>query len=76
MPLPPIVRWNNSHDEIGTVSVDITAGASVLPVRYFTDPEVHKIEREKMFDRCWVYAGHETHILDAGDYFMRTIGNK
>nr|WP_261372555.1 Rieske 2Fe-2S domain-containing protein [Haloferax volcanii] len=71
-----MTRWNNNRDEIGAVSADITAETNALPARYFTDPEVHEMEKEKVFGRYWVYAGHETHIPDAGDYFTRTIGDK
>ncbi|WP_148415401.1 aromatic ring-hydroxylating dioxygenase subunit alpha [Haloferax sp. KTX1] len=71
-----MTRWNNGRDEIGAVSADITAETNALPARYFTDPEVHEMEKEKVFGQYWVYAGHETHIPDAGDYFTRTIGDK
>ncbi len=45
--LPPMTRWNNNRDEIGAVSADITAETNALPARYFTDPEVHEMEKEK-----------------------------
>ena len=30
--------------------------------RAFTDPYVLELERERIFDQCWVYAGHESGV--------------
>ena len=36
--------------------------------RAFTDPEILERERREVFDRSWLYAGHESEIGDPGDY--------
>jgi phenylpropionate dioxygenase-like ring-hydroxylating dioxygenase large terminal subunit len=71
-----MTRWNNGSDEVGAVSSDITEETNALPNRYFTDPEVHEMEKEKVFGQYWVYAGHANCIPDHGDYFTRTIGDQ
>ncbi|WP_049933967.1 aromatic ring-hydroxylating oxygenase subunit alpha [Halarchaeum acidiphilum] len=71
-----MTRWNDGRDEIGAVSADITEETNALPARYFTDPDVHEMEKEKVFGRYWVYAGHANRIPERGDYFTRTIGGK
>ena len=32
--------------------------------RVFTDPEILEAERREVFDRSWLYAGHESEIAD------------
>ncbi|WP_129113487.1 aromatic ring-hydroxylating oxygenase subunit alpha [Halegenticoccus tardaugens] len=71
-----MTRWNNGLDEAERVSEDITEETNALPARYFTDPEVYEMEKENVFGRYWIYAGHANCIPDPGDYFTRTIGNR
>ncbi|QGX96052.1 ring-hydroxylating oxygenase subunit alpha [Haloplanus rallus] len=71
-----MTRWNEDVDEVQAVSPDITDETNALPAKYFTDPDVWEMEKEKVFSRYWVYAGHENCIPDAGDYFTRTVGDK
>ncbi|MEA5388665.1 SRPBCC family protein [Haloarculaceae archaeon H-GB11] len=71
-----MTRWNTSTDEVEAVSPDITDETNALPARYFTDPAVHEMEKEKIFGRYWMYAGHANAVTEPGDYFTRTIGDK
>jgi p-cumate 2,3-dioxygenase subunit alpha len=36
--------------------------------RVFTDPEVLEQERREVFDRSWLYAGHESEIASSGEF--------
>ncbi|WP_226482185.1 aromatic ring-hydroxylating oxygenase subunit alpha [Natrinema amylolyticum] len=71
-----MTRWNNGRDEVEPVSPDITDETNALPARYFTDPDVHEMEKENVFGRYWVYAGHANCIPEPGDHFTRTIGDR
>ncbi|MFC7156817.1 aromatic ring-hydroxylating dioxygenase subunit alpha [Halomarina halobia] len=71
-----MTRWNNGTDEVGTVSADITEETNALPARYFTDPEVHEMEKEAVFSRYWIYAGHANAVPEPGDFFTRTVGDR
>ncbi|KYH25626.1 3-phenylpropionate/cinnamic acid dioxygenase subunit alpha [Halalkalicoccus paucihalophilus] len=71
-----MTRWNDGTEQTATVSPDITDEMNALPAKYFTDPAVHEMEKEKVFSRYWVYAGHATTIEEPGDYFTRTIGDR
>ena len=71
-----MTRWNDGTDRVDAVSADITDETNALPTKYFTDPDVWEMEKEKVFSRYWVYAGHENCIPEAGDYFTRTVGDK
>lgn len=41
-----------------------------------TAPEVLALEREQIFDRCWLYVGHESEVPHPGDYRRRSVGGR
>ncbi|QLG60508.1 aromatic ring-hydroxylating oxygenase subunit alpha [Halorarum salinum] len=71
-----MTRWNDGSDRVEAVSPDITEETNALPTRYFTDPDVWEMEKEKVFGTYWVYAGHVNCIPDTGDFFTRTVGDR
>ena len=42
----------------------------------FTDPNVLAKERERIFDRCWLYAGHESEVRKTGDFVTRRVAGR
>ncbi len=44
-----------------------------LPARYFTDPAIFELERERIFYRSWLFVGHVTDIPATGDYFTTSV---
>src|SRR5439155_1627270 len=44
--------------------------------RAFTDPEILEYERREIFDRAWLYAGHESEIAEPGDFATRYVGGR
>ena len=42
----------------------------------YTNPEIFELEMERIFERVWVYIGHESQVRDAGDFFCTTIGRQ
>src|ERR1700751_5961821 len=44
--------------------------------RVFTDPEILEQERREVFDRSWLYAGHESEIASPGDFVARTVAGR
>ncbi len=44
--------------------------------RVFTDPEILERERREVFDRSWLYAGHESEIAKPGDFITRNVGGR
>ncbi|WP_266080915.1 aromatic ring-hydroxylating oxygenase subunit alpha [Haladaptatus caseinilyticus] len=71
-----MTRWNDGTDRVEAVSPDITDETNALPAEYFTDPNAYEMEKEKIFSRYWVYAGHANCIPETGDFFTRTVGDK
>lgn len=45
-----------------------------VPLWIFNDPEVHRLELERLFPRTWIFLAHESEIPMAGDYVTRNIG--
>jgi p-cumate 2,3-dioxygenase alpha subunit len=41
-----------------------------------TSPAVHALERERIFNRCWLYAGHESEVEQPGDYIRRRVAGR
>src|SRR5215208_6910183 len=37
------------------------------------DPAIFAREREKIFERCWLYVGHESEVRAPGDFRTRTV---
>ncbi|OBI99813.1 aromatic ring-hydroxylating dioxygenase subunit alpha [Mycobacterium sp. 1465703.0] len=42
----------------------------------FTSPEVLQLERERIFDRCWLYVGHESEVPNPNDFQTRRVGDR
>jgi nitrite reductase/ring-hydroxylating ferredoxin subunit len=45
-----------------------------LPAGRYTDPEFFALEREALFKRGWVYAGHADQLAEIGSYFVGRQG--
>jgi phenylpropionate dioxygenase-like ring-hydroxylating dioxygenase large terminal subunit len=67
MQRPNIEQWVEDDRTRGTFRVHRSA---------FTDPAVLERERSEIFDRCWLYAGHESELARPGDYVTRRVGGR
>ncbi|HWO42398.1 MAG TPA: aromatic ring-hydroxylating dioxygenase subunit alpha [Candidatus Eisenbacteria bacterium] len=41
-----------------------------------TSVEVLQIEQERIFNKCWLYLGHESEVESAGDYRRRNVAGR
>lgn len=41
-----------------------------------TSPDILELEKERIFDRCWLYLGHESELEKPGDYRRRTVAGR
>jgi choline monooxygenase len=48
-------------------------GGWTLPARYYWDPAIFAKERDRIFFRSWIYAGHAKQIAEAGSYLTLDI---
>lgn len=44
--------------------------------RVFTDAQILEQERHVIFDRCWLYLGHESELKGPNDYLTRSVGGR
>ncbi len=51
---------------------------SVFQVRQqaFLDQEILAAERERIFDKCWLYVGHASEIPEPGSFLTRKVGGR
>ncbi len=45
-----------------------------VSLRVMSDPELHRIEMERVFAKTWLLLGHDSEIPEAGDYVVRSMG--
>jgi benzoate/toluate 1,2-dioxygenase alpha subunit len=44
--------------------------------RAMVDPAVLERERQQIFDRCWLFVGHESELATANEFRARTVGGR
>jgi p-cumate 2,3-dioxygenase alpha subunit len=56
--------------------VDTEAQAFNVARRVFVDPEVLAAEQTAIFERCWLYLGHESELTKKGDFVTRRVAGR
>ena len=46
----------------------------LISSRIFNDPEIHRLEMDRIFTQSWLYVAHESEIPNAGDFVTRYMG--
>jgi choline monooxygenase len=52
------------------------ARAHTLPARWYTAPEMHALELERIFARTWQPVGRAAQVAHAGDYFTAEVAGR
>jgi len=47
-----------------------------LEQRFYTDPEIYRLELERILTRNWFMAGHVSQIPEPGDFFVSNFANE
>lgn len=55
---------------------DREAGLFRVNRRVFTDPDILELEKRRVFEQCWIYAGHESEIPQPGDFRARNVAGR
>ncbi len=52
----------------------INGEGSAIHRRLFVDPDLYRLEQQRIFGSCWLYVGHESQLLNNGDFLTTTMG--
>lgn len=63
-------------DLSGLLVEDASRGAFRVHRSAMTSERVFDLEQERIFDRCWLYVGHDSEIPSPGDYVRRTVAER
>jgi 3-phenylpropionate/trans-cinnamate dioxygenase alpha subunit len=44
--------------------------------RVFVDPDLYRLEQERVFGRCWLYVAHDSQIPQPGDFVTNYMGEE
>jgi p-cumate 2,3-dioxygenase subunit alpha len=55
---------------------DTATGVFSILAKIYSDPNIYQRERGSIFDKCWLYAAHESEIPSAGDFVTRHVGGR
>ena len=56
------------------MDIEAIAGKQGMLARAYTDPEVFKLEMERIFQRVWIFVGHESQVPKPGNFRRTSIG--
>jgi p-cumate 2,3-dioxygenase subunit alpha len=62
-----------NHSANDCILDDPRAGLFRVQRSAFLSQEVFEAERERIFERCWLYLGHESEVAEPGDFRMREL---
>jgi phenylpropionate dioxygenase-like ring-hydroxylating dioxygenase large terminal subunit len=47
-----------------------------IPAAIFSNPDLYRLEMERIFDRAWLFVAHESEVPAPGDYITRYMGEQ
>jgi phenylpropionate dioxygenase-like ring-hydroxylating dioxygenase large terminal subunit len=47
-----------------------------IPMFIYSDPDVYRLELERVFGRAWLFVAHESELPAAGDFVVREMGEE
>ncbi len=53
---------------------DTTNEAFLVDRRAYVEPEIAELEQRRIFEKCWLYVGHESEVPSPGAYVTRNVG--
>jgi p-cumate 2,3-dioxygenase alpha subunit len=58
------------------IAEDAAGGTFQVHRSALVSTEIFQLERERIFDRCWLYVGHDSEIPRIGDFRRRTVAER
>lgn len=53
--------------------LDDAAHSFTMPARFYHDSNIYEMEKEAIFHRSWIYAGHVSQLADKGSYITAKV---
>ncbi|MEQ8499018.1 MAG: aromatic ring-hydroxylating dioxygenase subunit alpha [Sneathiellaceae bacterium] len=66
----------SAHQVRGLVDEDRSRNRFRVHRSTLTDPDILALERERIFDRCWLYLGHESELAGPGAFISRSFNHR
>ncbi|MGE3302008.1 MAG: aromatic ring-hydroxylating dioxygenase subunit alpha [Hyphomonadaceae bacterium] len=60
----------------GLILDDKEAGIFRVHRTAFVDPDIMAMEKERIFDKSWLFAGHQSEFPNPGDFVTRTVAGR
>ncbi len=54
----------------------VNPGQGKIPAAIFSDPEVYRLEMDRIFSRSWLFVAHASEVPAPGDYVTRYMGEQ
>src|SRR5581483_7802535 len=64
----------NGHSEAAAFPQLVRTDEGLVSARIFTEPEIYRLEQERLFSTCWLFVAHESEIPNPGDFVTRSMG--
>ena len=64
------------HNTAGLISDDREEGIFRVHRSVFVDRDIFELERDRIFDRSWLFAGHISEFPKPGDFITRHVGGR
>src|SRR5262245_32183241 len=69
------VEQQRSHVFHMRVGAEQPVTDSTLPFSWYTDPEIHEAEFDRIFHHCWQYIGRADKVSSPGDIVVGHVGD-
>jgi phenylpropionate dioxygenase-like ring-hydroxylating dioxygenase large terminal subunit len=60
----------------GLIIDDRESGIFRIHRSVFVDKDIHELEKERVFDHSWLFAGHASEVPNPGDFVTRDVGGR
>jgi phenylpropionate dioxygenase-like ring-hydroxylating dioxygenase large terminal subunit len=64
------------HGLIDRLREAVRPAEGIVPGFVHSDPDVYRLEMERVFQRCWLFVAHESEVPAPGDYVTRAMGEQ
>jgi len=64
-----LVNIRPSHTEVLDIGNLVDTRSGKISAGIYTNPEIYKLEMERIFSRVWLFLAHESQVPNSGDFF-------